>query len=125
MRFDVLSHVKSQDETPIASQLPFSTIPPCIHKYRTMALSEPDEVYLLNDRPFEGPVDTYPRVNTTEIWRIINLTDETHPIHAHLGEFKLLKRCPFKTERWLEDGRPDDIEPYIKGPCHYGYFMPE
>lgn len=122
MRFDVLCEAKCQDETPIASQLPFTPIPPCIHKYRTMTLSEQDEVYLLNNRTSGGPADVRPRVNTTEIWRIINLTNETHPIHVHLGEFKLLKRCPFKTERWLEDGKPDDIEPYIEGPCgdHHG-----
>lgn len=121
MRFDVLGHAKSQDETSIAPQLPFTPIPPCIHKYRTMTLSEENEVYLMNHRPFHAPIVTRPKVNTTEIWRIINLTNETHPIHVHLGEFKLLKRCAFDTERWVEDGEPDDIEPYIEGPCGDGH----
>lgn len=125
MRFDVRRNVKSKDRTRIASRLPFRPTPPCIHRNRTMTLSEPDEVYLMNNRPFEGPVDTHPIVNTTEIWRIINLTNETHGIHIHLGEFKLLKRCPFETERWLEDDQPDDIEPYIKGPCgHHDGVLP-
>jgi spore coat protein A len=125
MRFDVLSDVKYEDRTPIASQLPFRPIPPCIHRNRTMTLSEPNEIYLMNNRLFLGPVDTHPIVNTTEIWRIINLTNETHPVHVHLGEFKLLKRCPFETERWLEDDKPDDIEPYIKGPCgHHNGVLP-
>ncbi|OZJ01666.1 hypothetical protein BZG36_05673, partial [Bifiguratus adelaidae] len=122
MRFDVLSDVKSKDKTTIPSELPFRPAPTCIYRNRTMTLSEPDEVYLLNNPLFLGPVDTHPVINTTEIWRIINLTNETHPVHIHLGEFKLLKRCPFETERWLEDNKPDDIEPYIKGPCghHHG-----
>ena len=121
MRFDVLDHAKPHEETAIASPLPFTPIPPCIRRYRTMTLSEPNEVYLMNERPFHAPVVVRPKVNTTEIWQIINLTDETHPIHVHLGEFKLLKRCPFRTERWVADGRPDYIEPYIKGPCGDGH----
>ncbi|KOS44989.1 hypothetical protein ACN38_g4067 [Penicillium nordicum] len=122
MRFDVLRHAKSQDLTPIPSQLPFTPIPPCIHRYRTLTLSEENQTYLINSRPFSAPLEIRPVVNTTEIWRIINLSDETHPIHVHLGEFKLIKRCPFDTERWVRDGKPDNIEPYIQGPCghHHG-----
>ncbi|OZJ01390.1 hypothetical protein BZG36_05766, partial [Bifiguratus adelaidae] len=91
LRFDVLSHVKSKDRTPIASRLPFHPQPLCIRKNRTMTLRERDEMYLLNNRHFEGPVEIRPVINTTEIWRIINLTNETHPVHIHLGEFSLIK----------------------------------
>ncbi|OZJ01360.1 hypothetical protein BZG36_05734, partial [Bifiguratus adelaidae] len=91
MRFDVLSDVKSKDNTTIPRKLPFHPAPRCIHKTRTMTLAEPNEQYLLNNRLYLGPVDLHPIVNTTEVWRIINLTNETHPIHIHLGEFSLIK----------------------------------
>lgn len=77
MRFDVLNHAKPYEETAIASLLPFTLIPPCIRRYCTMTLSELNKAYLMNERPFHAPVVVRPKVNTTEFWQIINLTDET------------------------------------------------
>ncbi|OZJ01353.1 hypothetical protein BZG36_05731, partial [Bifiguratus adelaidae] len=57
LRFDVLSHVKSKDRTSIPPELPVPPFPECIHRIRTMTLTEPNEVYLVNNRLFEGPVD--------------------------------------------------------------------
>ena len=42
-----------------------------------------------------GRTTENPRLNTTEIWRIINLTGDTHPIHVHLVMFQVLDRTPF------------------------------
>lgn len=36
-----------------------------------------------------------PRVGSTEIWEIVNLVDETHPIHLHLVQFQVLNRQSF------------------------------
>ena len=33
-----------------------------------------------------------PRVGSTEIWEVVNLTDDAHPIHLHLVQFQLLNR---------------------------------
>src|SRR5262249_25582344 len=33
-----------------------------------------------------------------EIWRIINLTQDTHPIHVHLSPFQVLHRWPATVE---------------------------
>ena len=33
-----------------------------------------------------------PRVGSTELWEIINLTDDAHPIHLHLIQFQLMNR---------------------------------
>jgi FtsP/CotA-like multicopper oxidase with cupredoxin domain len=33
-----------------------------------------------------------PRVGSTEVWEIINLTQDAHPIHLHLIQFQLLNR---------------------------------
>jgi FtsP/CotA-like multicopper oxidase with cupredoxin domain len=36
-----------------------------------------------------------PRVGSTEIWKIANLTEDAHPIHIHLIQFQLISRQPF------------------------------
>ncbi len=36
-----------------------------------------------------------PRVGATELWEIINLTVDAHPIHLHLVQFQLVNRQPF------------------------------
>jgi len=36
-----------------------------------------------------------PTVGTTEIWEIINLTADAHPMHLHLTQFQLISRQPF------------------------------
>jgi spore coat protein A len=49
----------------------------------------------LNGRPWHMPVTEKPVLDTTEIWEIVNLTEDTHPIHLHLVKFQLLDRRPF------------------------------
>ena len=43
-----------------------------------------------------------PTVGDTEIWRIINLTADAHPIHLHLVHFQVLDRTPFDKEAYME-----------------------
>ena len=38
-----------------------------------------------------------PAVGDTEIWEIINITADAHPMHTHLVSFQLLDRTPFNT----------------------------
>jgi FtsP/CotA-like multicopper oxidase with cupredoxin domain len=37
-----------------------------------------------------------PRVGSTEVWEIINLTTDAHPIHLHLVQFQILSRRAFR-----------------------------
>jgi len=43
---------------------------------------------------FFDPVTENPRLNTTEIWSIVNNTPDTHPIHLHLVKFMKLDATP-------------------------------
>ena len=53
------------------------------------------KVMLLNGSHWNMPVTENPVLNTTEIWSLINLTDDSHPIHLHLVRFQVLDRRPF------------------------------
>ena len=50
---------------------------------------------LLNKTPWHMPITEKPVLGTTEIWEIVNLTDDTHPIHLHLVRFQILDRRRF------------------------------
>ncbi len=41
-----------------------------------------------------------PQEGQTEVWEIVNLTDDAHPIHLHLVEFQILNRQPFNRRRY-------------------------
>jgi spore coat protein A len=42
-----------------------------------------------------------PKEGATEVWEIINLTADAHPIHLHLVQFQLLSRQPFDARKYM------------------------
>lgn len=40
-------------------------------------------------------VTELPQVGSTEVWEIINMTPDAHPIHIHLIQFQIMNRQPF------------------------------
>ena len=48
-------------------------------------------------------VTELPVEGTTELWQIINTTEDAHPIHIHLVQFQLVNRQSFDVERFLSD----------------------
>jgi spore coat protein A, manganese oxidase len=67
---------------------------------RMLTLEEHDNLIgkptrmLLNGSRWHDPVTEKPRQGSIEIWRLVNLTADTHPIHLHQVRFQVLDRRP-------------------------------
>jgi spore coat protein A len=60
---------------------------PVTRRYRTVASR------------FEDTVTFFPMLGVPEVWRLINLTEDTHPIHVHLDAFQVLDRLAATIDR--------------------------
>jgi spore coat protein A len=61
------------------------------------------EPFKINGKGYRDPETEQPRLGTTEIWRFINATTMTHPMHVHLVQFQVLDRQSFQRGA---DGKP-------------------
>jgi spore coat protein A len=53
-------------------------------------------VMLLNETHWSAPVTEKPILDSVEIWNLVNVTDDAHPIHLHLVRFQILDRRRFE-----------------------------
>lgn len=56
---------------------------------------------LLDGKRWHDPVSERPALGSTEVWSLVNLTEDTHPIHLHLVRFQVLDRRPFDVDAWM------------------------
>ncbi len=76
---------------------------------RQLTLEEVDNVlgdpivHLLDGKHWHDPVSEKPVLGTTEIWELLNLTDDAHPIHLHLVRFQILDRRPINIDARIYD----------------------
>jgi spore coat protein A, manganese oxidase len=56
---------------------------------------------LLNGQRWHEPVTEKPLLNTVEIWSLLNLTTEVHPIHLHQARVQILDRQGFDAAEYL------------------------
>lgn len=87
----------------------------------TSAIDEPTHLYI-NGLPYESPATETPKVGATEIWNVINLTEDNHPLHIHLGMFRVLDQTELvKVEEFKEcmlrcnDAVACDVDGYAVG----------
>ena len=83
-----------------------------------------DPIAFLLDGKFrhEG-VTEIAQAGSIEVWRLLNLTSETHPIHLHLSDFQVLNRQEFEGESYGEaleafrngEGLKPVLEDYLNG----------
>jgi spore coat protein A, manganese oxidase len=81
-------------------------------KTRTLSLVEVDDpvqrpmTMLLNNTHWSMPVTENPVLDSTEIWELLNTTDDAHPIHLHLVRFQILDRRRFDVANyWMTAGK--------------------
>ncbi|MBO0801371.1 MAG: multicopper oxidase domain-containing protein, partial [Blastocatellia bacterium] len=111
MLIKVNKPLRGRDSSRIPSTL--NTVPPLdpatAVRMRDMVLSELESeadnpiMALLDNAHWDEPVTKDPTVGTTEIWRIINKTDDAHPIHVHLVQFQILDRQPFDVDQYPQN----------------------
>ncbi len=76
---------------------------------RRLTLEELDNLveepitHLLDGKRWHEPISEKPVLGSTEIWELLNLTDDTHPIHLHLVRFQILDRRPIHVEDYVYD----------------------
>jgi FtsP/CotA-like multicopper oxidase with cupredoxin domain len=57
---------------------------------------------LVNNTKWMAPISERPTEGNTELWQIINLTADAHPMHLHLTQFQLVSRQPFGLAQYLK-----------------------
>lgn len=76
---------------------------------RVLTLGEQDDaggspmMMMLNGKHWDAPVTEDPRQDTVEIWSMVNVTGDAHPMHLHLVRFQVLERRPFDLFAWNEN----------------------
>jgi spore coat protein A len=108
MQFRV-SKVAARRAAPLRTRLrPVARMAPSLAiRTRTLTLNEYMDpkthamLMLLNGTRWHEPVTEKPVLDTVEIWDLVNLTEDTHPIHLHLVRFQILERQPFDVDEYL------------------------
>jgi spore coat protein A len=111
----------SQDRNALPSTLrPVAKMPESAAvKTRMLTLVEVDDLaqrpvaILLNNTHWNMPVTENPVLDSTEIWNLINTTDDSHPIHLHLVRFQILDRRSFDVAAYWTTGKLNYFGPAI------------
>ncbi|TME11196.1 MAG: multicopper oxidase family protein [Chloroflexi bacterium] len=72
-------------------------------RYRTIA------------RHFEDTVNWFVAYGSTEVWSVVNLTEDTHPFHVHLVQFQALGRDLYNTEGFQPETRATTVPIRFQG----------
>jgi spore coat protein A len=76
-----------------ASRVRYSTLVESTDIYQRLLL-------LLDNKMWDEAITQKPKLNTIEVWNLLNLTIDTHPIHLHLVQFQVLGRRPFDVTQY-------------------------
>jgi bilirubin oxidase len=139
MKFNVVSLSEPDTSTLPSSGSLAPPVVPLGPSVKTRDLTLNEIVYSPADVPVEAHLGTgtdgplswgralteMPNLDDTETWRLINLTEDSHPIHLHLVMFEIMGRIPFDAEGYRDAqnaylsggklGAPPDPETFATG----------
>jgi spore coat protein A, manganese oxidase len=127
MQFRVTSGFNGYDNSSLPSQLvPMTMIDPrSAARERFIMISEADQLsdgfpiigelggsplLATADNPtgglhFSDPVTETVKAGSTELWNLVNITTDGHPIHIHLVQFQVLDRRTFDIAHYMATGK--------------------
>lgn len=73
---------------------------------------------LLNGKRWHDPVTEKVKLGSTETWSLVNLTEDTHPIHLHLVRFQILDRRPYDVDEYMAKKTLRYLSPAQEPPPH-------
>jgi len=73
---------------------------------------------LLGGKRWHDPVTEKVALGSTEMWNLVNLTEDTHPIHLHLVRFQILDRRPYDVDDYTARKTLRYIGPAQEPPAH-------
>jgi spore coat protein A, manganese oxidase len=100
MKFKVQNCLTSPDRSKVPYNLRELCKLPRATRTRTLRLVESTDecdriMLLLDNKEWVHRISEIPRLGDVEIWELVNETPDTHPIHLHLVEFKILNNETF------------------------------
>lgn len=111
MKFIVCKELSSPDTSTIPAELmPYHKLDPKLAvKERTLHLDSTTDHYgrtmhLLNGMMWSDPATEKPKLDTIEIWHLVNHFNNPHPIHLHLVHFEILGRKTYNDKDFDKDG---------------------
>ena len=74
---------------------------------RQIVLSEVDTpnqppIMMLNNKVWDDPIVDQVKLNSTEVWELVDALPDGHPFHIHLVQFQVLDRRPFDLDHYNE-----------------------
>lgn len=116
-------------KSPLAWSLPFERILEANATVtRDIRIAEEADEYgnstglLINGVGYHAPTTEKPKLGSTEIWRFFNMTEDSHPMHVHLGQFQVLDRRPFDLYELLNNKKLEWMsDPQLPAPGERGW----
>lgn len=97
--------------------VPPNKLPAKLNEIPTLTPNEPKKILTLNEtegpdgpiiltlngQKWGAPISELPIVGSTLDWELVNITNDTHPIHVHLIQFQIVNRQNFDAQRYKEE----------------------
>lgn len=88
------------------------------YEYKTNSTGQIIEL-LVNGKKLTDPVTETPKSGSTELWKVINLTADDHPLHIHIADFQEVKSQVIENLRDFTDCMMIHSDPLVCDICSH------